>query len=130
MKTSSNPIAPVVDRDELIERMMGNIDMAKRMLGRFVESSPAECDLIESTVRLGDKDSVASIAHRHKGTARTMASHRVARLAGELEMRAHSGQVSELLDLVHQLRIMHREVQEYVNDEFTETGSENSPAGK
>ncbi|TWU20426.1 hybrid sensory histidine kinase BarA [Novipirellula galeiformis] len=127
---TSDSHAPIIDRELLIRRMMGSTEMAKRMLHRFVETCPEEYDLIESTVRLGDKDSVASIAHRHKGTAQTMASQRVAEIAAELEIRAHSDSVSELLEMVEQLRALHREVQKFVSDEFPDIASEKGRNGK
>ncbi len=128
--STSDSHAPIIDRELLIRRMMGSTEMAKRMLHRFVETCPEEYDLIESTVRLGDKDSVASIAHRHKGTAQTMASQRVAEIAAELEIRAHSDSVSELLEMVEQLRALHREVQKFVSDEFPDIASEKGRNGK
>ena len=118
MKLNLEPNLPVVDRDELVERMMGSIQMAERMLHKFLDSSRAECDALESIVRMGDKTELASLAHRHKGTARTMAAPRVARLARELEQRAHTDPTSELLELVDQLRSTHQEVRDAVVDGF------------
>lgn len=107
---------PVIDRDELIERMMGSMQLADRMLNRFLDSAAADCDLMESTVRLGDRAAIVSAAHRHKGTAQTLAAPRVARLAGELEQRAHSESTTELLAMVDQLRTLHEEIREFVGD--------------
>ena len=118
MKSNIDSDLPVVDRDELIERMMGSIQMAERMLHKFLDSSPAECDALESTARMGDIAALASLAHRHKGTARTMAAPRVARLAGELEQRAHTGRTSELLELVDQIRSTHQQIRDVVVDGF------------
>jgi HPt (histidine-containing phosphotransfer) domain-containing protein len=107
---------PVIDRDELIERMMGSVALADRMLNRFLDTADADCDLMESTVRLGDKAAIVSAAHRHKGTAQTLAAPRVARLAGELEQRAHSESTAELLAMVDQLRTLHQEIRNFVQD--------------
>ncbi|WP_081613987.1 Hpt domain-containing protein [Novipirellula maiorica] len=117
--TTTEPSMPIIDREQLIQRMMGSAEMAKRMLCRFVETSQNECDLIESTVRIGDKSSLASLAHRHKGTAQTMASARVAQVAAELETRAHCDETSELLAMVDELRSLHCEVREFLSDEFS-----------
>ncbi len=116
--------APIIDREQLIRRMMGSDDMAKRMIHRFVESAAAECDLIESTVRLGDKASLESLAHRHKGTAQTMASSPVADVAGRLELHAQSDEISELLEIVEELRSLHREVAAFAATEFSATPTE------
>jgi len=100
----------VVNRDELIERMMGSVPMAERLLKRFVETASQDCELLESTVRLGDQQAIASIAHRHKGTARTLAAPQVAECAAKLEARASTDSTADLLGLVDELRQLHDEV--------------------
>ncbi|TWT83667.1 Hpt domain protein [Planctomycetes bacterium CA13] len=112
MNSSTERSAPVVNRDELIDRMMGSIPMAERMLKRFVDTANADFDLMESTVRLGDKPAIASLAHRHKGTAQTMAIPRVAQCAAELEQRAHTDPTSKLLAILGEMRMLHDEVRQ------------------
>jgi HPt (histidine-containing phosphotransfer) domain-containing protein len=112
MKPNFETRPPVINHDELIERMMGSAQMAERMLAKFVETSAIDCDNLESIIRLGNEDEIASLAHRHKGTAQTMAARRVADIASEIELRACSEPTSELLELVDQLRDSHNEVRE------------------
>ena len=102
----------VIDRDELMQRMMGSEAMAARVLEKFLKSESASCDLMESTVRIGDQKAFASVAHRHKGTAQTLAMPRVARLAAELEVCSHGGATSQLLEMVDQMRHLHQEVRD------------------
>ncbi len=98
-------------RDELLERMMGNVEMMHRMLGKFVAAAPEVCDLLESTVRLGDAEAIASCAHRQKGAAQTMAAPCVADCAAKLEQRATTASTAELLALVEEFRDAHRALQ-------------------
>lgn len=112
MKPYSESTPPVINHDELIERMMGSVQMAERMLTKFVETSANDCDDLESIIRLGNADEIVSLAHRHKGTAQTMAAHRVANIARKIETLAGSEPVSELLELVGHLRDSHQEVRE------------------
>ena len=112
MKPHLESEPPVINHDELIERMMGSAQMAERMLAKFVETSATDCDDLESIIRLGNADEVASLAHRHKGTAQTMAAPRVADIASKIETQATSEPTSELLELVGQLRESHQEVRE------------------
>ena len=112
MTPHSQPEPPVINHDELIERMMGSAQMAERMLTKFVESSASDCDDLESTIRIGKADDIASLAHRHKGTAQTMAAPRVAEMASQIERDASSEPTSELLELVGQLRASHEEVRD------------------
>lgn len=117
---------PVVDCDELIERMMGNMELAERMLWKFLDTGVADCDLMESTIRFGDKESIASMAHRHKGAAETLAVRRIAENAAELEKRAFTHQTSDLLVLIDRIRSAHREVREAVRQGLTDLSCKSS----
>ncbi len=121
MKRTLPPTTAIINRDELLDRMMGSAAMAERMLNRFLETAADDCDLMESTVRLGDKAAIASVAHRHKGTARTLAVPRIAQLADKLEQRAKSDSLADLLDMVAQLRICHQEVRDAVQSGFADS---------
>ena len=119
MSTDSVSTAPILNRTELQERMLGSTEMAAKMLNKFLESASTDCDLLESSVRMGDKAAVAFLAHRHRGTAETLATHRVAELARQMEHRAASDPTSELLDMVQQMRRLHQEVRDVVGQEFS-----------
>ena len=119
MSSNVEPSVPVLDRDELIERMMGSVQMAERMLGKFLDASPSECDALESTARMGDTAELLSLAHRHKGTAKTMSAPRVAVIAEKLEQKAGTDATSELLELIDELRIAHGEFRQAVEQQFS-----------
>ncbi len=100
----------VLDRAELQERMLGNAALADRLLEKFLSAAPHECDDLESSIRLGDSQAVASLAHRHKGTARTLATHRVAAMAEYIETHASTDTAGDLLEMLEQMRRLHDEV--------------------
>lgn len=104
----------VLDRAELQERMLGNAALADRLLHKFLTTAPNECDDLESSIRVGDCQAVASLAHRHKGTARTLATHRVAAVAEQIETHASTDSVSDLLEMLDQMRRLHDEVRDAV----------------
>jgi HPt (histidine-containing phosphotransfer) domain-containing protein len=106
---------PAINYDELVTRMMGSAEMAERMLAKFVSAAEIECDQLESLVRLGNAQDIASLAHRHKGTARTMAAARVADIAQQIEQSAKSEATLELLQMVEQLRSSHQEVRDVLS---------------
>ena len=114
MNPSIEPKVPVINQDELIGRMMGSVQMAERMLTKFVAASETDCDELESLIRLGNVADIVSLAHRHKGTAQTMAAPRVASIAFEIEQRAASDPTFEMLELLRQLRDTHQEVRHQV----------------
>lgn len=116
MKSSVTSELPVINHDELIDRMMGSVQMAERMLHRFIDASAAECDALESMVRAGNRREVVSLAHRHKGTARTLSAARVAQVAAHLEAAAETEACSDLLEIVDQIRSTHQELRSVVDD--------------
>lgn len=124
MNAYIEPNLPAINRDELLERMMGSVQMANRMLGKFIAASQTECDSMESAARRGDTEELASLAHRQKGTAKTMAAIHVADFASRIEEQATSEPISELLDLVDQIRQAYDDVRDVFGDGFTaEDGS-------
>lgn len=100
----------ILNREELIARLMGDSEMADYMLGRYLERAAEECDLIESVVRCGDRKAIASVAHRQKGTAKTMAVPRIAQAAEQLECRACTDSTADLLRMAGELRELHEEL--------------------
>ena len=120
MNPSFDSNTPAINHEELIQRLMGSAQMAERMLTKFVDASTLDCDELESIVRLGNADEIASLAHRHKGTAQTMAAPRVAAIASELEELAGVEPTSQLLELVSELRETHREVRQFLESSKTD----------
>lgn len=118
METDHYETLPTIERDRLIDRMMGSVSMAERMVQRFLETCDGESDVLESCIRIGDRAETGSLAHRHKGTARTLSAPKVAECASRLEQRADTGPTSELLGLLGQLREAHRELREAVSPGF------------
>ena len=124
----ANETAPLVlDRKELTERMMGNIQIAQRMVRQFLNSSPEEIDLLEATIRMGHAADVASLAHRHKGTARTLAAPRVGEVAYCIEHAARDGNLADLLAQVDALNAAHEDLKIAVDQWVADTEQEASP---
>lgn len=117
----SDPLA--LDRKELTERMMGNIQIAQRMLRQFLDAGPKEVDVLESTIRMGSPEETASLAHRHKGTAKTLAAPRVAEISMTIEQKAREGDLSDLLVELDSLRAAHAELASASDQWFSESES-------
>jgi HPt (histidine-containing phosphotransfer) domain-containing protein len=116
MNSHADSQSDVINRDELVDRMMGSIQMAERMLAKFLAASDAECDELESIVRIGDAEELIRLAHRHKGTAKTMSARRVAAAAARLEQGAAREPTSELLQMIEEIRTAHRELRAAVRN--------------
>ncbi|MDG2219797.1 MAG: Hpt domain-containing protein [Rubripirellula sp.] len=113
-----NPDA--LNRGELIDRLMGNAVLAQRMVSQFIDSVPGEIDLLESTIRMGNQKEIATLAHRHQGTAKTLAAPRVAEAASEIECLAGKGSISDLLSALDELRLAHGQLRQELEDWATD----------
>ena len=111
MDTQGEQQAGILDRNELVGRLMGNREIAQKMVSRFLSSVPQEIDLLESMIRIGDPKEIATLAHRHKGTAKTLAASRIAALSMQIERQSGDGAISNLLSLVDDLRVAHEQLQ-------------------
>ena len=116
MNTLGQQRNEALNRGELTDRLMGNVEIAQRMVNQFLNSSPQEIDLLESTIRIGHPQEIASLAHRHKGTAKTLAAARIAELSSEIEAQSGEGSISNLLSLLDALRGAHKQLQQELDD--------------
>lgn len=111
MNRANERDSDALNREELVGRLLGNAALAQRMLSQFLDAIPEEIDLLESVIRIGDPQEIATLAHRHKGTAKTLAARRVAEVAAEIERQAREGSTSNLLSLLDELRASHTHLQ-------------------
>lgn len=75
---------PVLDYDRLLERCMGNEDLAVRLLAKFRDQSHAELQSVVRAYEQGDLESVARSAHKLKGSTANLSAERVQASAGSL----------------------------------------------
>ncbi|HEX3722054.1 MAG TPA: Hpt domain-containing protein, partial [Nitrolancea sp.] len=62
------------DREELLHRCMGSLELAERLLNRFEQRFPLEMGEIETSWKAGDASTLARITHRLKGAAANIAA--------------------------------------------------------
>jgi HPt (histidine-containing phosphotransfer) domain-containing protein len=85
-----------IDVQELLDRCMGNINLAERVLAKL-QSRFAE-DMIEFERALTEKNGtlLTSIAHRLKGAASNVAAHDLQMCAAKIEESGRKGQMEDL----------------------------------
>jgi HPt (histidine-containing phosphotransfer) domain-containing protein len=88
--------SPALDVQELINRCMGNIELAERVLAKL--QSRYEEDVLELERALSNKNGklLASVAHRLKGAASNVAAHDLRESAARIEDSARK----ELFDAI------------------------------
>jgi Amt family ammonium transporter len=82
---------PAVDFAQLVDRCVGNLDVARRVLARFSASAARQGEAIEAAAESNDSDAVGRAAHFLKGMAANVGATTVARLAGEIEAETLAG---------------------------------------
>ncbi len=95
---------PVLDFEELLERCMGNIEFAERVLAKFQQRLGEDLEELEKGLHAEDAPAIARVAHRLKGASANVAARGVLRRAVEIEQLGRARRVSEIPSQVEELR--------------------------
>jgi Amt family ammonium transporter len=97
-RTCSAPITieneTAVEFGQLLERCVGNVEVACRVLVKFNQGAPRQIDRMQEAIRTADNEQLARSAHFLKGMAANVGAGAVAAFAGEIEAAALSGDPS------------------------------------
>ena len=88
------PIAAAFDREDLLERVMGNQDLAYRIIRGFVEDMPGQIAALAQAVSEGDSKQVRLLAHSIKGAAASVGGTDMRQAAWKLEQEGSSGDLA------------------------------------
>ena len=82
------------DREDFIERLMGNEDLARRIVHRFMDDMPSQIALLAEAVNNLDAQAVRLVAHSIKGSAANVGGLEMREIAWKLEQ---TGGVGDLI---------------------------------
>lgn len=99
---SDTPIT--LDMDELVERCLGNLEFAERVLARFQQGFVGDLAELEEAVAAQDAAKVARLAHRLKGAAANVAAHGIRDRARAIESLARQPALDEVPQHLSALR--------------------------
>ena len=91
------------DADDLIERLMGNHALAKRVAGAFMDSMPQELQALSNAITNSDADGLTLAAHSIKGAAANVGSKAVSDLASQLERLGRAGAIASASEVLPEL---------------------------
>jgi signal transduction histidine kinase/DNA-binding response OmpR family regulator/HPt (histidine-containing phosphotransfer) domain-containing protein len=100
------------DQDELIERVMGNEEIARRVASRFVADIPAQLVALSAAIAGSDGERAHAIAHSIKGAAANVSAAQMSRITSDLEHAARAGDMN-----------MAREAWSKLSDEFDQASA-------
>ena len=84
------------DEAALVERLMGDRDLASTILAGFLEDMPKQLEALRSSVAAGDALAARTCAHRIKGAAGNAGGCALSQLSLELEKAAVAGDLATL----------------------------------
>ncbi len=96
--------ASIIDTDELVNRCMGNIDFASRILQLLSAQCDTEIDALERALQLNHSDDACRIAHRLKGAFANAAAHRLSQLADDVCRAARNSEYETANTAMNRLR--------------------------
>ena len=79
----------IVDIDDALKRIGGNMDLYKRLLGRFIDGNHIET--LEDALLSGDTDEAARLAHTLKGVAANLSLVKLRTISTDLEELIKNG---------------------------------------
>jgi signal transduction histidine kinase/CheY-like chemotaxis protein/HPt (histidine-containing phosphotransfer) domain-containing protein len=85
----------IFDAADLMETFMDNAELAKSLLGGFVERTGKQIAAIPGLVKSGDWEAARREAHTIKGSALTMGGRELGRTAGRLELACKNRDTGE-----------------------------------
>ena len=97
------PPETVFDRDDLLERLMGNAALADRVLARFTSDVPAQLAALSDALNRADHNATRSIAHSVKGAAANVGGSQLREMARQIEQLAKDGDLERVRHLLPDL---------------------------
>jgi HPt (histidine-containing phosphotransfer) domain-containing protein len=95
---------PPLAYDQLLERCLGNVEFAERILARFLSKFDEDFARLEEGVAAGNEQAVASTAHRLKGSSANVAAADLARVMSEIEQLGRQGDWTQIAARLDEVR--------------------------
>jgi PAS domain S-box-containing protein len=110
----SVPEVPVFDRAGLVDRMMGDVAFADRILTRFLESTPPQIESLRESLDSGDAATAKRIAHTIKGAASNIGGERLHTVAFEIEEAARNADLPRAIRHFAELQSQFEQLKEII----------------
>ena len=100
------PEAPemrIFEREILLERLMGDKELADIVIDGFISDIPVQLNEIKRNIDEGKSEAAGILAHKVKGAAGNIASPSIQGIAFEMEKAGESGDIDLLITLMPRL---------------------------
>ncbi|MCX5752943.1 MAG: ATP-binding protein, partial [Candidatus Krumholzibacteria bacterium] len=106
-----------VDYDALVERCMGNVPLAQRLVAKFRTQVEADLDALRAAIASGNVEQTAFHAHRMKGAAANLSAEGIRNAAAIIESKAKSGDMTDVAQKLDALDAQIHHLREYASPE-------------
>ncbi len=87
---------PVFDYDDFLERMDGDAELLKEVIGIFLEDAPNLLSALGSAVRTGDAEAMEKAAHTLKGAAANISAKKLQQSAHIMQETIKKGRMAPI----------------------------------
>ena len=102
-KTAAVGALPVFDYPGLMERIMDDMDLARRVIAAFVEGIPRMLDELREQIVRGDAELAGRQAHKIKGAAANTGFMAMSAIAADMQKAGEKGQMETIIALMPEL---------------------------
>jgi len=114
---STLPDVPVWDRAAMLDRLMGDEDLAREIRKIFLEDLPSQLQALKEFLAVGDARGAERQAHTIKGNAANMSGEALRAVAFEMEKAAKAGDMDTVKDLLGELEAQFKQLKEAMEKE-------------
>lgn len=100
--------------DDLLNRCLGRMSIAERILQRFQTAIDEEVNRLKQSLQAADFQELTQVAHRIKGAALAVSAYELSEIASKIERFAKAQNPQELPLLTDQLQDSCRAIREYL----------------
>ncbi|MGB5745958.1 MAG: response regulator, partial [Desulfobacterales bacterium] len=93
----------VLDKASLLDRVMGDEELAKEILGGFLEDVPRKYTALKESFDNGDAHSLQSLAHTLKGASANVGALALQEVAHQIEAAGESGNMDKAGSLISKI---------------------------
>ncbi|MFO7602029.1 MAG: response regulator, partial [Candidatus Desulfacyla sp.] len=102
-RTDGESRLPLFDRDGMLSRMMGDLDLAKAVMAGFIDDIPRQIAALKGFLESGDAQAAQRQAHTIKGASANVGGERLREAALRVEKAAQTGDFAGARSLMTEL---------------------------
>ncbi|WP_242492650.1 PAS domain S-box protein [Methanolobus psychrotolerans] len=101
MEVPTDPL--IFNKKSFMERMMDDIDLARRLIDIFLKDAPMQLDALKKAIDTGEMEGVNQYAHKIKGSSGNIGAEDLSKTAADMESLSKAGKINEAAALMMEM---------------------------